>query len=169
MAMPTNTNKSCIEIHTIFSSASSTRSARHRIVKSLRTAWVVVMVIFLSEEARSGGLPRPRIKSISRVPRTVKITGRPNLMESSPISVITPLHLIAIPTSKVMAESSSRKDHSRPIESHSWPRHQSNNHNSRACSTSSSISTRHPNNILERAIFRAASTQALSRKRSTEP
>ena len=168
MAMPINTNKSCIEIHTTFRVASNTRLDRHRKVKPLRTEWVVVMVISLSVGVRSGDLPHPRTISISREPRTVKLTGRPNHMGSSPISAITRLPRRATPTSKIMAENSSRKGLNLLIESRSWPRPPSNSHNSRACSTSSSISIRHPNNTLGRTIFRAASTPTLSLRRSTE-
>ena len=168
MAMPTNTNKSCTEIHTTFRGASSTRLDRHRTVKSLRTEWVVVMVIFLSVGVRSGGLPHPKTKSISKEPRTVKLTGRPNNMEFSPISAITRLHRQATPTSIIMAENSLRKGLNQLIESRSWPRRPSNSHNFKAYSTSSSISTRRPSNTLGRTIFRAANTQTLSLRRSTE-
>ena len=168
MAMLTNTNKSCTEIHTISMGASNSRSDRHRRVKSLRTVWVVVMGIYLSVGARSGGPPPTRIKPISRVPRTVKLTGRLNSMESSLIWVIIRLRRRAILTSRVMAESFSRKGLNQPTGSRSWPKRPSSSRNSRACSTSK-ISSKHPNNTLGRTIFRAAGTPTLSRKRSTEP
>ena len=114
MAMPTN-NKSCNEVHTSFNSASHPVLVHLRTARTLQTAWVAVMVMSLSVEARSGGLSRPRTLSIkASQPRTVKITGR-NLMGSRPITATIRLHRRATPTSKVTAVNSLRKGLNQPI------------------------------------------------------
>ena len=171
MAMPTN-NKSCNEVHTNFNSASHRVLVPLRTARTLQMAWVAVMVMSLSVEARSGGPSRPRIISIkANQPRTVKITGR-NLMGSRPITATIRLHRRATPTSKVTAVSFLRKGLNQPIGSRWWPRRLSNSRNSKAYSTSSRVicihSIRHPLNILGRATSRAATTPILSQLRSID-